>query len=85
MPALINDCAPMMLRVRPAQLTTTSVSGEGIRSCARNASSAPGQSMPPGMLIFVYSASGRLSRITTDSPASTRALISCAGMRGVFS
>ena len=27
-PALINDCAPMMLRVRPAQLTTTSVSGE---------------------------------------------------------
>ena len=26
-PALISDCAPMMLRVRPAQLTTTSVSG----------------------------------------------------------
>ena len=28
MPALISDCAPMMLRVRPAQLTTTSVSGD---------------------------------------------------------
>ena len=27
-PALISDCAPMMLRVRPAQLTTTKVSGE---------------------------------------------------------
>src|SRR6516165_5284624 len=28
-PALINDCAPMMLRVRPAQLTTTMVCGDG--------------------------------------------------------
>ena len=28
-PALTSDCAPMMLRVRPAQLTTTSVSGRG--------------------------------------------------------
>src|SRR5262245_5141428 len=26
-PALISDCAPMMLRVRPAQLTTTVVAG----------------------------------------------------------
>ena len=41
--------------------------------------------MPPGMLIFVYSVSGRLSRMTTFSPASSFALISCAGMRGVFS
>ena len=41
-PALISDCAPMMLRVRPAQLTTTSVSGEGARSRTRSASSAPG-------------------------------------------
>ena len=28
-PALISDCAPMMLRVRPAQLTTTRVSRRG--------------------------------------------------------
>ena len=41
-PALISDCAPMMLRVRPAQLTTTSVSGEGARSWTRSTSSAPG-------------------------------------------
>ena len=42
MPALISDCAPMMLRVRPAQLTTTSVLGEGARSRMRSTSSAPG-------------------------------------------
>ena len=41
-PALMSDCAPMMLRVRPAQLTTTSVSGEGARSWTRSTSSAPG-------------------------------------------
>jgi hypothetical protein len=29
MPALISVWAPMMLRVRPAQLTTTVVSGDG--------------------------------------------------------
>ena len=30
-PALISDCAPMIERVRPAQLTTTRVSGSGAR------------------------------------------------------
>ena len=35
MPALISDCAPMMLRVRPAQLTTTVVSGDGAMSWTR--------------------------------------------------
>ena len=34
-PALINDWAPMMLRVRPAQLTTIGVSGSGAMSWAR--------------------------------------------------
>ena len=29
MPALSSDCAPMIERVRPAQLTTTRVSGSG--------------------------------------------------------
>ena len=48
MPALRSDWQPMMLRVRPAQFTTTSVSGSGARSCTRQASSAPGMSMPPG-------------------------------------
>src|SRR5438046_547541 len=41
-PALISDCAPMMLRVRPAQLTTTIVLGEGAMSWMRSTSSAPG-------------------------------------------
>jgi hypothetical protein len=48
-PALISDCAPMMLRVRPAQLTTTSVAGSGAASRMRNTSSAPGMSIPPGI------------------------------------
>ena len=47
-PALISDCAPMMLRVRPAQLTT-SVSGEGARSRTRSTSSAPGTLTPVGI------------------------------------
>ena len=34
-PALIRDCAPMIERVRPAQFTTTSVSGLGTRSLTR--------------------------------------------------
>ena len=34
-PALMSDCAPMMLRVRPPQFTMTVVSGEGTRSLKR--------------------------------------------------
>ena len=34
-PALVSDCAPMMLRVRPPQLTITVVSGDGTRSAKR--------------------------------------------------
>ena len=34
-PALISDCAPMIERVRPAQFTTTSVSGLGAKSLTR--------------------------------------------------
>ena len=54
-PALISDCAPMMLRVRPAQLTTTSVSGFGAMSCTRSTSSAPGTSTPVGIETREYS------------------------------
>ena len=50
-PALISDCAPMMLRVRPPQLTTTIVSGDGTRSAKRYTSSAPGTLTAPGMLL----------------------------------
>ena len=82
-PALISDCAPMMLRVRPAQLTTTRVSGVGATSCTNRTSSAPGQSTPPGMLIARYSSIGLLSRTTSFSPASSFALSSCALRLGV--
>src|SRR5438105_453169 len=37
MPALRSDWQPMMLRVRPAQFTTTSVSGSGAMSQALQA------------------------------------------------
>ena len=47
-PALINDWAPMMPRVRPAQETTTRVPGESTRSLKRCTSSAPGQLIAPG-------------------------------------
>ena len=47
MPALISDCAPMMLRVRPAQLTMMRVAGTGAMSRTRSASSPPGTLTPP--------------------------------------
>ena len=34
-PALMSDCAPMMLRVRPPQLTITFVLVDGTRSLKR--------------------------------------------------
>ena len=73
----------MMLRVRPAQFTTTVVSGDGTASCTRYASSAPGQHTPPGMLKFVNSGVGRLSRTTMSSPASSIACSSSAETCGV--
>ena len=50
-PAEISDCAPMMLRVRPPQLTTTSASGGGARSAKRYTNSAPGTLVAVGMLL----------------------------------
>ena len=82
-PASISDCAPMIERVRPAQFTTTSVSGSGARSRTRRASSAPGTHIPPGMFMRRYSASGRLSRTTCFLPAARSAASSSAVRRGV--
>ncbi len=82
-PAFRSDWQPMMLRVRPAQLTTTSVSGSGASSCTRYTSSAPGASMPPGMFMRWYSSYGRESRMTSFLPLSISRLISCGGTRGV--
>ena len=67
-PALISDCAPMMLRVRPAQLTTTVVSGDGAISRARNTSSAPGTLVEVGIETREYSSNGRLSSTTRSAP-----------------
>jgi hypothetical protein len=56
MPALRSDWQPMMLRVRPAQLTTTSVSGIGREIMARDTQARrPVASTPPGMFIRWYS------------------------------
>ena len=82
-PALIRLWAPMMLRVRPAQFTTTRVDGSLTSSFTRCTSSAPGQSVAPGMLIRRYSSRGRESSTTTLSPASRRALRSAAPRWGV--
>src|ERR1700722_8859706 len=51
-PALISDCAPMILRVRPPQLTTIVVSGDGMRSAKRYTSSAPGTLIAVGILLL---------------------------------
>ncbi len=67
-PALISDCVPMMLRVRPAQFTTTRVAGSGASAPARMTSSAPGTLVAVGMLIVWYSSNRRASRTTTSAP-----------------
>jgi hypothetical protein len=82
-PALISDCAPTMLRVRPAQLTTTSVSGDGAMSWTRSTSSAPGTFTPVGIETRAYSSNGRLSSTTMSVPDRISASSSCAEMLGV--
>ncbi len=82
-PALISDCAPMMLRVRPAQLTTTMVSGEGAMSRTRSTSSAPGTLTEVGIETRWYSSNGRLSSTTMSVPSRISRSSSSALMLGV--
>jgi hypothetical protein len=82
-PALMSDCAPMILRVRPAQLMTIVVSGEGTLSRTRSTSSAPGTLMPVGIEIRAYSSKGRLSSTLISVPLRIIALSSPALMLGV--
>ena len=63
---MISDWVPMMLRVRPAQLTMIGVCGEGVRLSTRRTSSPPGTLMLPGMLMVWYSSKRRASTITTS-------------------
>ena len=63
--------APMMLRVRPAQLTTTVAFGRSRRrSWIRRASSPPGTLRPPGMQNRWYSSGVRVS--TNDQVVAAR-------------
>ncbi len=82
-PALISDCVPMMLRVRPAQFTTTRVDGSGASAPARVTSSAPGTLVAVGMLIVWYSSNRRASRTTTSAPVRSRARSWLAARAGV--
>ena len=82
-PALISDCAPMMLRVRPAQFTTTSVSGDGAMSRMRSTSSAPGTLVAVGIETRWNSSNGRLSTTTMSVPLRISASSSSAEMLGV--
>ncbi len=82
-PASISDCAPMMLRVRPAQLTTMVVAGDGTISRTRSTSSAPGTSMPVGIEMREYSSNGRLSSTFISVPARIIASSSCGLTLGV--
>ena len=82
-PALMSDCAPMMLRVRPAQFTTSVVVGLGAIARARRTSSAPGTLMPVGMLIVLYSSNRRASRMAISACSSISARSSSAESEGV--
>ena len=84
MPALMSDCAPMMLRVRPAQLTTMRVVALGANERARSTNSPPGTLMEPGMLMVWYSSNRRASSTTMSEPRSSSALTSCAEKEGVL-
>ncbi|MNJ60563.1 hypothetical protein D3C77_563050 [compost metagenome] len=84
MPALTSDWVPMMLRVRPAQLTITRVAGFGASSATRSTSSAPGTLMPPGMLMVWYSSKRRASSTTTSAFSFSSACTSSAASDGVW-
>ena len=80
---VISDCAPMIERVRPAQVTTTSVSGSGASAPMRQTSSPPGTQVAVGMLMTRNSSSGRLSTTTMSAPASIKAFRSWGEIEGV--
>ena len=82
-PALRRLCAPMIDRVRPAQFTTTGVSGDERRPGTRYTNSAPGQSTPPGRLTVRNSAIGRASTSTISRPDDNHSRNSAASIRGV--
>ncbi len=84
MPAFTSDCVPMMLRVRPAQLTITRVAGSGASSRTRNTSSAPGTLVAPGMLMVWHSSKRRASSTTTLARSSISAFTSGAESEGVW-
>ena len=73
----------MMLRVRPAQFTTTSVLGDGAMSWMRSTSSAPGTLVAVGIETRWYSSNGRLSTTTMSVPPRMSASSSSAEMLGV--
>ena len=77
--------APMMLRVRPAQFTTTVAFGRSrSRSWMRRASSPPGALRPPGMQKRWYSSGVRVSRMISSSPRRWRRASSSASMVGTW-
>ena len=71
-----------MLRVRPAQLTTTVVP-LSIRSCTRRTSSPPGQDRPVGMLMRLNSRRVRESSTTKSRPSTSQPASSAAVTCGV--
>jgi hypothetical protein len=82
-PRFSSVWAPMMLRVRPAQCTTTGVFGLGSSAGSRSARSPLGQLSAPGTVILRCSSSERPSTSTKLSPAARRATRSSALRRGV--
>ena len=77
---------PMMLRVRPAQLTMIVVSRSRFlaMSVMRSESSPPGTLRPPGMQKRRNSSGVRLSRMTNFSPFSMRSASSLASISGTW-
>ena len=75
---------PMMLRVRPAQLTMIVVSSSRLLaiSVMRSASSPPGTLRPPGMQKRRNSSGVRVSRMTNFSPFRMRSASSFASISG---
>ena len=73
----------MILRVRPAQLTTIVVSKSGATSCTLCTSSAPGMSIAVGIFITLNSSSGRESSTTNFWSLSIIFLSSFAEIDGV--
>jgi hypothetical protein len=83
MPKRSRAAVPIMLRVLPAQLITTGVSGFRLKASAHKIKSPPGTLTPPGIQKRLYSSGVLTSKIIKSAACSCRLLSSSGEISGI--